>query len=587
MSDVHFSPASSSCLDRRQFLAYFASIGLTSTLFPGVLWAEYQEQESGRFTKEMVQHAAEVAGLAPSDEHLDMMVQMLNGGFSSNEEMGAVFLDEQVEPPIYFSPAVAGNAYNSSDAPLRISPVETVSRPADLEGAAFWSIRQLAALIRSRQVSSRELTEMYLSRLERYDPQLECIVTLAEDLALAQADEADQEIAAGRLRGPLHGIPWGAKDLFATAGIPTQWGSPAYREQTFDYDAAVVTKLREAGAVLAGKLALGELAAGAEWFGGHTRCPWDTTRSAVGSSAGPAAATAAGMVGFSLGTETAGSIISPSSANGVVGLRPTFGRVSRRGAMPLTWTIDRVGPLCRYVEDCAVVFQEIMGSDPLDLSTVDAAFPFDYDSSIRGHKIGVVRSQFAGLANETSAMFDAALEVLADQGLVLEETELDPHPYSEVYGSIFLTETAAIFEPLWLKSERYKDMLTPQRAGGWVAGAMAPSMDYLRAQRVRVQIMQHAAQLFEEYAALVAPSLPFPAFPVGGFPEQASSFSFDLGLFGVLAGLPAVSVQCGFVENLPMGIQFVGAPYDEAGILRLAYAYEQATPWHERHPPMS
>src|SRR5262245_17076294 len=232
-------------------------------------------------------------------------------------------------------------------------------------------ISELSKLIRARQLSPVELTTQYIERARKVDPQLLAFVTFTADLALAQARMAERDAMNGKFRSPLHGIPWGAKDLIATDGIPTQWGSPAYEGQVFNFDATVVRKLRDAGAVLIGKLAPGELASGARWFGGTTRCPWDPSRSSGGSSAGPGAATAAGLVGFSIGTETLGSILSPSATNGVVGLRPTYGRVSRYGVMVLSWTMDKVGPVCRTVEDCAMVFDEIIGADPRDPSSVD------------------------------------------------------------------------------------------------------------------------------------------------------------------------------------------------------------------------
>src|SRR5437867_10315396 len=284
---------------------------------------------------------------------------------------------------------------------------------------------ELGKMIRARKISPVELTSAYLERARKLNPRLFAVVTMTDDLAMEQARAAEAEIMKHNYRGPLHGIPWGVKDLYATKGIPTQWGSPVFRGQTFDYDSTVVRKVREAGAVLIAKLSTGELASGAIWFGGTTRCPWDTNRSASGSSAGPGSATSAGLVGFSIGTETGGSIISPSSVNGVVGLRPTYGRVSRYGIMAASWTKDKPGPLCRSVEDCALVLRHIMGSDPLDASAVDAPFVFPAKTSVKGRKVGVLRDEFEmPLDDEVRRILRAALKPLEDQGVILEEVKL-------------------------------------------------------------------------------------------------------------------------------------------------------------------
>src|SRR5690606_10641518 len=275
-----------------------------------------------------------------------------------------------------------------------VSEFPDLTRPARLEDAAFYPVTHLAQLIRTRQVTSVQLTEMYLRRLKRYDPYLECVVTLTEDLALRQARQADEEIAAGHYRGPLHGIPWGAKDLLATRGYRTTWGAMPYKDQVIDADATVVQRLTEAGAVLIAKLTLGALAYGDIWFGGKTKNPWDITEGSSGSSAGSAAATAAGLVGFAIGTETLGSIVSPSTRCGTTGLRPTFGRVSRYGAMMLSSSMDKIGPICRSVEDCALVFNAIYGPDGLDLSVVDRPFDWKPDQPITGLRVGYVKSAF-------------------------------------------------------------------------------------------------------------------------------------------------------------------------------------------------
>jgi len=461
------------------------------------------------------------------------------------------------------------------------------------EGALYKSVAELSRLLRAKHVSPVELAREYIKRAERLDPQLLAVVTLTEDLAMSQARAAETEITKGKFRGPLHGIPWGAKDLLATRGIPTQWGCPAYQGQVFDYDATVVGKLRDAGAVLMAKLALGELASGARWFGGTTRCAWDPMRSSSGSSAGPGSATAAGAVGFSLGTETLGSIISPAAANGVVGLRPTYGRVSRFGAMTLSWTMDKIGPMCRTVEDCALVLDAISGADPLDPAAVDAPFRFSAHSPIKGKKIGVLRNEFESPSDEVRKIFADALKVLEGHGLVLEEIYLEDFPYQDIARYTINVEAACAFESLW-KSGKIDQMINKQRAIDWSAARLLPATDYLKMQRVRSEICDYASRLFKKYAAIVAPSTPAPAPLVE---ESAALNAVTLAAatipngnggssaFGNLTGIPAVSVPCGFTAaGLPLGIAFLGPAFDEAGILRLAYAYEQSNSWHERHP---
>ena len=343
-------------LRRRCFLAYLGSLGLTSTLFPGVLWAQSAEGEQ-RITSEMIDEAARLAGLEFSPEQRAEMVEGVNDNLASFEELRQIPLDPSVVPPLYFNPAVAGMTFDDERRLIRFSAPPPLERPADLEDVAFWPLIHLARLIETRRVTSVELTRMYLNRLKKYNPLLNCVVTLTEELASEQAARADEEIAAGRYRGPLHGIPWGAKDLLARRGYKTTWGSEAYKDQVIDTNSTVVERLEEAGAVLVAKLTSGELARGDRWFGGRTNNPWNPAEGSGGS--GPAAATAAGLVGFAIGTETLGSIVGPSRRCGITGMRPTYGRVSRFGVMPASWSLDKVGPMCRAVEDCSIVFDAI------------------------------------------------------------------------------------------------------------------------------------------------------------------------------------------------------------------------------------
>ncbi len=301
--------------------------------------------------------------------------------------------------------------------PFTISKVK-VKRPANLEDVAFWPVRHLAELIRTRQVSSVELTRMYLTRLHRYNATLNNVVTFLDDHGLAEAAKADTEIAKGNYKGPLHGIPWGAKDIISVKGFKTTWGAAVFKEQVFDYDASVVEMLRDAGAVLIAKVSTGELAAGDNWFGGQTKSPWDPTQGSSGSSAGPSSATAAGCVGFAIGSETSGSILSPAARCGLAGLRPTFGRISRYGVMALSWTQDRLGPICRYAEDCALVMQAISKPDGRDMSVMDLPFNWNAEFDVKTLRVGILQESFDELTN-ASAKANAAktLETLKAIGV--------------------------------------------------------------------------------------------------------------------------------------------------------------------------
>ena len=342
---------------------------------------------------EMLKNALAMSGLSFTDEDQKAMLQAVNQSLTRMTELRAIKIPNDVSPPFHFSALVPGMTVNRTKLPFRMS-TPSVKRPANLEDVAFWPVVQLAQLIKTRQVTSTELTRLYLDRLHRYNGLLNCAVTICDDLAVQQAKQADAEIAAGKYKGPLHGIPWGAKDIIAAKGYKTTWGSGAYQDQVIDADASVVEMLRDAGAVLVAKLTTGEIAQGDRWFGGQTKSPWDPTQGSGGSSAGPGSATAAGLVGFSIGTETSGSILGPSSRCGVTGLRPTLGRISRDGVMALSWTQDRLGPMCRYAEDCALVMTVIARPDNRDMSVVDIPFNWNAQLDIKKLRIGYLKAAF-------------------------------------------------------------------------------------------------------------------------------------------------------------------------------------------------
>jgi len=561
-------------LDRRTFVAYFSSVGLGTTLFPGVLWSRIQDEEEPVITKEMLRDAESVAGLEFTDEERDLMLEGLNNNLESFETLRTVDIPNSVPPALYFNPLSPGSEIETRKRQARRSVVEAEQVPSDLEEVAFWPVTRLAALLESGRVSSVQLTNMYLQRLKTYGPKLECVITLTEDLALEQARRADEEIAAGRYRGPLHGIPWGAKDLMAVKGYKTTWGAMPYREQTIDETATVVKKLEEAGAVLVAKLTLGALAWGDVWYGGTTKNPWNYEQGSSGSSAGSASATAAGLVGFAIGTETWGSIVSPSTRCGNTGLRPTFGRVSRAGAMALSWSMDKIGPICRSVEDCALVFDSIYGPDGLDLSVVDAPFAWDADLDVRKLRVGYLKSAFEQEREEQEEWKrydEATLELLAEMGVNLVPIELPDLPIGAM-SFILSAEAAAAFDDLTRSGQ--DDLMVRQIQNAWPnvfrQSRLIPAVEYIQANRFRTIVMEAMKEIMADIDVYVAPS-----------------FVGSNLLMTNLTGHPCVVLPNGFREDgTPTSISFMGRLFGEAETLALARAYQEATDFHLRRPAL-
>ena len=586
---------------RRRFMAYFSSAGLATTLLPGVLWAKMQEANARRITAAMLKDALAVAGLEFTEGEREQIVNGLNQNLERYENLRNLDLDE-LAPPLYFSPIVPGTRLDRVARPAHSSRTPAVQRPANLEDLAFAPIAHLAQLLKTRQVTSMELTRMYLDRLKRYNPTLNFVVTFTDDLAMSQARQADEEIGAGKYRGPLHGVPWGCKDIIAVPGYPTTWGSGAFKEQRFEREATVVRLLREAGAVLIAKLATGELAAGDRWFGGRTNSPWDPRDGSSGSSAGPASATGAGCVAFGIGTETSGSILSPSTACGVTGLRPTFGRVSRTGCMTLSWTQDRIGPLCRTAEDCALVFQAIAKTDDDDLSVIDLPFNWDPELDVRTLKVGYFRPGFeeANREGDWRKNDQQTLETLRSLGVELEPFDLSGVTSMLVGGSggILGAESAAAFDK-FLRSGRTSELTNKQRANGFRTNRLIPAVEYLQAQRARALLMRQFAAVagrFDVYiapfmavrgggaATLAAASTPATTPPA---PQPPSAIRDHFQVANV-CGYPAVSVPNGFTsDGKPTSITFLGRLYNEAQILALAKAYQDRAGFHNTHPKLT
>lgn len=561
--------------DRRAFLGYFASIGLGSTLLPGVLWAAVAN--GAEITVQSIAAAEEIAGVKFTDAQREAMVKDLDRQRQRIDQLHAVHLENATPPAVQFNPLLPGMKLDVRQRPIVRSVVRASAAPKAIEELAFLPVTELAAMIRAKRVTSLALTQMYLDRLKRFDPVLQCVVTLCADRALAQAKQMDAELARGKYRGPLHGIPWGAKDLLAVKGYPTTWGTPPFREQRFDYDATVVQRLDAAGAVLVAKLTLGELAMGDVWFGGTTKNPWKVDQGSSGSSAGPASATSAGLVGFAIGSETLGSISSPSTRCGVTGLRPTFGRVPRTGAMALSWSMDKLGPICRGVEDCALVLDAIRGSDGQDMTVHDASFNFDAKEPLSRIRVGYFQHEFElpetgadGKPQHSTKRFDdAALAVLGSLGVKPTPVAIPQAAYNAV-RLVLDVEAAAAFDEL-TRSGRDAEM-TRQTPDAWPASfresRFIPGVDYVNANRVRTTIMQQWAKLFETVDVIVTPT--------NGAQLVATN----------LTGHPAVILPNGFRDDgTPVSLTFLGNLYGEAALCRVAMAYQQATDFHTKHPP--
>ena len=563
-------------LGRRVFLRS-APAGLATGMFSAVSAANFQNERSW---SETLACAESLSDLDFTDIERDLMRSVVERNRRRFGRLRSVEIAPDVEPAIQFRPARPGWRPVSGATPHAEQPFDQPKQirvPETFEDLAFAPVTVLATLLERRRITSTDLTRMYLSRLKRFGPTLRCVVTLTEELALQQARDADREIRGGRYRGPLHGIPWGAKDLLATRGIRTTWGARPYEDQTIDRDATVVQRLREAGAVLVAKLSMGALARGDTWFGGMTRNPWDITQGSSGSSAGSGSAVAAGLVGFAIGTETLGSIISPASTCGVAGLRPTYGRVSRNGAMALSWTMDKIGPMCRTVQDCVLVFNAIYGPDDRDDSVIDAPFQWNPDRDPSSFCIGYLASEFDGLnVGDSSARridegqkssLRTAVDVFRNAGVTLEPVELPKFPV-DALRIILSAESATAFDDITRSGEVGE--LTRQTVDAWPnhfrSSRHIPAVEYLRAQRVRTLLLKELEKLFVHYDAFVSPT-------------RSSSLTVTN-----LTGHPALTLKAGFSNGLPVGLMITGRLYDETTILELARLYERRTSWHLRHP---
>ena len=628
--------------DRRAFLGACTRAGIASPLLPGILYtlaAQAQEGAAGgakaaglaKITEEMIDRAAELAGVGPfTAAQKQTMLDGLNDQREAYAEIRALKLENDVPPAFVFHPETAAKDAKAVNCHTEVSgpsiSVDSVgsplSAPAQIEELAFATVSELAPLLRERKITSLALTQMYLARLKRYDPKLHFVITLTEERAIAQAKKCDEEIAAGHYRGPLHGIPWGAKDLLAVKDYPTTWGAGGFEHQVIDEDATVVQRLDAAGAVLVAKLTLGALAMGDKWFGGRTRNPWNPAQGSSGSSAGPASAVAAGCVGFAIGSETLGSISSPSTRCGCSGLRPSFGLVPRTGAMALSWTMDKLGPICRSVDDCALVLKAIAGPDGEDISA--AAVEFDWNPALDWHslRVGYLKSEFDPLpplklkeaapgesaddkksredanaemqAERTRREYDrryeqAALEKLRAMGVHLTPVELPKLPWGAM-TPLLTAEAAAAFDQLTMTGR--DRLLTEQGPEDWPndfrVARFYPAVEYIQANRARTLAVRQMAMLFDRVDVIVTPTsdTQLTATNLTGNPAVI----VPNGLRGADAPQPPL-IDDGNHDDIggpgtPVSLTFLGGLYEDAKVAAFARSYQQATGFEKLHPKL-
>jgi len=516
--------------------------------------------------------AERVMGLQFKQAERDSLFDNVKENMKEYNKMRQYPLDNSVPLSTWQTPQLPGMKFNMKQVPVKWNIPSNVSVPANKNELAFYSILQLASLIKNKKISSVELTKFFIDRIKKFGDTLQCVISITEDIAMAEAVQADKEIAAGKYLGPLHGIPYGLKDLFAVKGTKTTWGAAPFKDQRIDEDAYVFTKLKDAGAVLVAKFTLGSLAMGPVWYGGTTKNPWNLKRSSGGSSAGSTAATVAGLVPFALGTETLGSIIGPATRCGATGLRPTFGSISRTGAMALSYSLDKTGPICRSAEDAAVVFNYLHGADGKDQAAVDMPFNYTGKADLSKMKIAYAKQYFG--AGDTLGNELKVLDVYRKLGATLIPVDF---PDSGVYnfnimGIIIAAECAAQFDDL-TRSDM-DDMLTAQDKGDWPnqfrTARFIPAVEYINAYRHRYLLQQKVNEVMSQYDLFICPN-----------------FAGNQIRITNLTGHPVVCFPTGFNKNnLPTSISLIGKLYDEATILAVAKAFQDATNFDEQHPTM-
>lgn len=525
----------------------------------------------GHFSKRDVRGAERLMGIKMSRQGINTLYPNLKRNRNGYGSLRKHSMENGLVPALRFDPRPQGFSLPGPYEPVSWDIPKDVEVPEPFDLLAFYTIPQLASLIKHQKISATQLTHFFLDRLKKYQPLLQCSITLTDSLALAQARRVDEEIKMGRYRGILHGIPYGAKDLISVAGHPTTWGAEPYREQQFEQTATVIKKLEERGAILLVKLVSGSLARGDVWFGGRAKNPWDTTQGASGSSAGSGSAVSAGLLPFALGTETYGSILSPSHRNGITGLRPTYGRVSRHGVMSLSWSMDKLGPMGRNAEDCAIVLEAIQGLDPGDPSTLDLPFGTLKNKALGELRVAYLKSDIEKDTTDNGENLRKALKILRDMGVDPRPVELPKDIPYDGLDIILRAEAGAFFDEL-VRSGRV-DLMVEQdrksRANSLRQSRFIPAVEYLQANRHRQLLIEKMHGLLKDYDVLISPT-----------------FGNDQLFATNLTGHPALAIPTGLDRKKhPTSMTLVGNLYDEASILYMAKRFQESTPYDEMHPP--
>ena len=523
------------------------------------------------FSKKDVKSAQRLYGLNFEKEEIDTFYNYLGRNLEGYDSMRTYDLDIDVLPAVLFNPLPLGFKISEGESCSYTPEYVDFERPNDSE-VAFLSIKELGSLLRKGKLTSEELTLIYIERIKKYDPTLKAIITLIESEAISKARQADSDLKNGIDKGPLHGIPYGVKDLASVPDYPTTWGAMPYKDQVINETATIVSKLDEAGAILIAKLSSGALARGDVWWGGKTVSPWDTLQGASGSSAGSGSATAAGLVGFSIGTETMGSITSPSTRNGVTGLRPTYGRVSRYGVMPLSWSMDKVGPICRTADDCLLVFQEIIGDDPMDPTLIEAPFCYKEDQDLKDLNICLLKNDFDKDTSARKTVIDSALQILLSMNLNVQEDSLPKGVPFNSFDIILRAEAGAFFDEL-VRSGKVDKMVQQNqrsRANSLRQSRFIPAVEYIQANRHRQVLIEKMDEFMSEYDIIISPTC-------------GNSQMFITNL----TGHPVVSIPTGLDgKGHPTSITLVGRLFEEEKIIRLAKVFQELSDFEDLVPPM-
>ena len=524
-----------------------------------------------KVTTEQISNAEKLIDIELTDAERDSLIFQAQNYLLTYKAIHGQKLENVVAPALYFNPSVEKVDFSKKSFKPNVWNIpNNINMPKNKADLAYYSIPQLASLIKNKKITSVNLTRFFIDRLKKYADTLHCVISLTEDMAMKEAAQADVEIAKGKYRGILHGIPYGVKDLFSVKNTLTTWGATPYKDQKFDVDAAVVQRLRKAGAVLIAKMSMGSLASGDVWFGGITRNPWDLKQGSSGSSAGSASAVSAGLLPFALGTETQGSIVSPSTRCGTTGLRPTFGRVNRAGAMTLCWSLDKVGPITRSAYDAAIVFETINGGDTEgDKAAVNAPFSYANVTDIKKLRIAYPKNLFDTLKKDRNEW--RTLETFEKMGVKLIPIQWKTSVPSRIMGVVLQSEAAAAFDEM--TRTNLDDELTSQGRFAWPnnfrAARFIPAVEYINANRLRSKMMLEINDLLRGYDCVIMPS-----------------FDGDILAITNLTGQPVVVAPNGFLNGHPTSISFLGNLFDDATILSVAKAFQDATDFDEQHPDM-